>query len=281
MRDRPSGREPKARLRVYIRHLLIFLSLTVLMDTMDAAGASFEELVEQSQFIFKGTVTKLNAATLSQIRPIASTIVVKVDEVVHAPAAIPGDYRGKEVTVLLDRPGTVRTGEQFVFFTRTWMLGSSIAVREVGRMQPEPDVAITRRRVAEAHATVADNKLQNRLTDAELVVAGRVSAVRPAPEDIRRGSASEHDPDWWEAVVQIESVVKGQINEPSLVVLFPSSRDVMWESAPKFREGDEGTWVLRREKMRGLPPTHEYFTALNARDFHSKDQLDRVRRLVR
>jgi hypothetical protein len=154
-------------------------------------------------------------------------------------------------------------------------------VREVGRTESESDVSTTRRRVAEAHAKVADNKLQNRLTDAELVVAGRVSAVRPAPENIRQGSVSEHDPEWWEAVIQIESVLKGQINEPNLVVLFPSSRDVMWESAPKFREGEEGTWLLRRERMRGLPTTHEYFTALNPRDFHSTDQIDRIKRLVR
>jgi len=266
---------------VYVRYLLILLGLIVLMHTRDAAGASFEELVEQSQFIFKGTVTKLNAVTLPQIRATASTIVVKVDDVVYAPSATLENYGGKEVTVLLDRPGTVRAGEQFVFFTRSWMLGSGIAVREVGRTQPESDLSITRRRVAEAHATVADDKLQNRLRDAELVIVGRVSAVRPAPENVHRGSASEHDPNWSEAVIQIESVVKGQINEPSLVVLFPSSRDVMWESAPKFREGEEGTWVLRREKMRGLPPTHEYFTALNPRDFHSKDQLDRVKRLAK
>jgi hypothetical protein len=74
------------------------------MDTRDAAGASFEELAEQSQFIFKGTVTKLNAATLPQIRATASTIVVKVDEVVQAPPAMREVYRGKEVTVLLNRP---------------------------------------------------------------------------------------------------------------------------------------------------------------------------------
>jgi hypothetical protein len=264
-----------------LRYLALFLGLMAVVSARDAASAGFEELVEQSQFVFKGTVTKLSAATLPQIRATASTIIVKVDEVVHAPPATLEDYRGKEVTVLLDRPGTVRTGEQFIFFTTSWMLGSSIAVREVGRAQPDPDVAITRRRVAEAHTTVADNKLQNRLKDAELVVVGRVSAVRPAPENIRRGSASEHDPDWSEAVIQIESVVKGQIDEASLVVLFPSSRDVMWESAPKFREGEEGTWAFRRERMRGLPPTYEYFTALNPRDFHSKDQLDRVRRLVR
>ncbi len=266
---------------MYIRYLLIFLGLMAMINAKDAAAASVEESVQHSHFDFKGTVTKVNAATLPQIRPTARTIIVKVDEVVHAPPAILGDYKGKEITVQLNQPGGVRTGQQFVFFTTSWMFGSSIAVREIHREQPEPDVASTRRRVAEARRTVADNKLQNRLTDAELVVAGRVSAVRPAPENIRRGSVAEHDAEWEEAVIQIESVLKGQINEQSIVILFPSSRDVMWKSAPKFREGEEGTWVLRRERMRGLPPTEEYFTALNPRDFHSKDQLDRIKRLVR
>jgi hypothetical protein len=265
---------------VYIRYLLIFLGLMAMINAKDAAAASVEESVQHSHFDFKGTVTKVNAATLPQIRPTARTIIVKVDEVVHAPPIL-GDYTGKEVTVRLNQPGGVRTGQQFVFFTTSWMFGSSIAVREIHRTQAEPDMASIRRQVAEARRTVADNKLQNRLTDAELVVAGRVSAVRPAPENIRRGSVAEHDAEWEEAVIQIESVLKGQINEQSIVILFPSSRDVMWKSAPKFREGEEGTWVLRRERMRGLPPTEEYFTALNPRDFHSKDQLDRIKRLVR
>jgi len=266
---------------VYIRYLIIFSGLMALINAKDAAAASFEELVEHSQFVFKGTVTKVNAATLPQIRPTASTIIVNVDEVLHPPPANLGEYKGKEVTVLLNRPVTVKTGEQFVFFTTSWMFGASIAVREVGRIEPEPDIAMTRNRLAEAQATVADNKLQNRLADAELVVTGRVSAVRPAPDHIRRGSVAEHNPEWAQAVIEIESVLKGQINERSLIILFPTSRDVMWQRAPKFREGEEGTWVLRKERMRGLPPTEEYFTALNPRDFHSKDQLDRVKRLVR
>jgi len=265
---------------VYMRYLIIFSGLMALINAKDAAAASVEESVQHSHFDFKGTVTKVNAATLPQIRPTASTIIVKVDEVVHAPPIL-GDYTGKEVTVRLNQPGGVRTGQQFVFFTTSWMFGSSIAVREIHRTQAEPDMSSVRRRVAEARRTVADNKLQNRLTHAELVVVGRVSVVRAAPENIRRDSVAEHDAGWEEAVIQIESVLKGQINEQSIVILFPSSGDVMWKSAPKFREGEEGTWVLRRERMRGLPPTEEYFTALNPRDFHSKDQLDRIKRLVR
>src|SRR5262245_19123925 len=119
---------------MYIRYLIIFSGLIALINANDAAAASYEESMEQSQFVFKGTVTKVNAATLPQIRPTASTIIVKVDEVVHAPPPILGDYKGKEVTVQLNRPGAVRTGEQFVFFTTNWMFGSTIALREVDQI---------------------------------------------------------------------------------------------------------------------------------------------------
>jgi hypothetical protein len=266
---------------VYIRYLIIFSGLMALINAKDAAGASYEELMGQSQFVFKGTVIKVNAATLPQIRPTASTIIVSIDEVLHLPPANLGDYKGKEVTVLLNRPGTAKTGEQFVFFTTSWMFGASIAVREVGRTEPVPDISMTRSRIAEAAATAAHSKLQNRVTSAEVVVAGRVVDVRPAPEQVRRGPLTEHDPHWWEAVIQIESVLKGQINERRLVILFPSSGDVMWQNAPKFREGQEGIWALRKEKMRTMPQTQEYFTALDRLDFHSNDQLDRIKQLIR
>jgi hypothetical protein len=159
------------------------------------------------------------------------------------------------------------------------MLGSSIAVREVGRM--EPDITMTGSRAAEAMATAAQKKLQDRVMSGELVVAGRVSDVRPAPEDVRRGPHTEHDPHWWEAVIQIESVLKGQINEQRVVILFPSSGDVMWKNAPKFHEGEKGIWVLRREKMEAMPATQAHLTALNPLDFHPTDQLDRIQQLVR
>jgi len=266
---------------VYIRYLIIFSGLMALINANDAAAASVEESLEHSQFVFKGTVTKVNAATLPQIRPTASTIIVKVDEVVHAPPPILGDYKGKEVTVQLNRPGAVRTGEQFVFFTTNWMFGSTIALREVDRRQPDADISITRSRVAEAHARLAENRLQNRLSDAELVVSGRVDDVQPAPEHVRRGPLSEHNAHWQQAVIQIESVLKGQINDRRVVILFPSSSDVMWKSAPKFREGEEGIWVLRREKLEAMPPTQDYLTALDPMDFYFRDQLDRIRRLVK
>jgi hypothetical protein len=105
-------------IRYLIRYLMSVLTLVVLMDAKDAA--SFEEWVARSQFVFKGTVTQVNAATLPEIRATASTIIVKVDEVLVAPAIL-GDYTGKDVTVQLNQPGAVETGKQFVFFTTSWI----------------------------------------------------------------------------------------------------------------------------------------------------------------
>ena len=250
---------------MYIRHLMVFLSLAAVLGCRHALAASLEDLAQRSQFVFQGTVTKLNAATLPQIRPTASTIIVKVDDVLHAPPAFLGDYSGKEITVQVSQPG-IRRGEQFVFFTTSWMFGSNIAVREVGRM--EPDITISRGRVTAALATAARNTLQNRVTNGELVVAGRISDVRPAPEQVRADSHTEHDPLWQEAVIQIEFVLKGHINDRRVVILFPGSNDVMWQSAPRFREGEQGIWVLRIEKIEKMPATHEHLTALNPLDFH-------------
>jgi len=266
---------------VYIRYVIPILGLMCIIYPRGAAAESFEESATPWQFVFKGRVIKIHAATLPQIRPTARTIIVKVDEVVQEPPSILGDYKGKEVTVQLSRPGAVRAGEQFVFFTTSWMYGNGIALRELDRRQPDAHISITRGQVAETQAKHTENRLQNRLNDAELVVSGRVSTVKPAPDDIRRHFISEHDPHWWEAVIEIDSVLKGQINERSVVVLFPSSRDVMWERAPKFREGQEGTWILRKEAIQGTTPPQEYFTAVHALDFHSPEHIERIKRLIR
>lgn len=180
---------------MYIRHLMVFLSVAAVIGARDAAGETFEDLLQQSQFAFQGTVTKVNAATLPQIRPTARTIVVKVDDVLHAPPSILGDYKGKEITVQLDQPDALRAGEQFVFFTTSWMYGSSIAVREVGRMKP--DITMTRGRVAAALATAARNMLQNKSRAASLLWPdecpmydprrSRFAATPPIPSTIPSG----------------------------------------------------------------------------------------------
>lgn len=113
-------------------------------------------------------------------------------------------------------------------------------------------------------------------TDASLpdiICMGRVTAVRPGPH---RGPITEHDPDWQEAIIRVESWIKGVQANQDIVVRFPGSLDVAWYEAPKLKVGQEGTFFLRKDKITGLPKAIlgnyevDAYTALNAEDFRLK-----------
>jgi hypothetical protein len=231
-----------------------------------------QDLVRNSQFVFRGTIRQVGSATLPGIRVSDQTAVVTVDEVLKAPARL-GDYTGRTITVQLRQP--VAADHALVFFTTSWLYGTGLAVREVGRLDAQP--AALRLRIADAEKKMADDKLQARIRNAELVVVGRVTALR----DLNPGRAplSEHDPLWRRASVTIQSVEKGTPAGATVSVLFPASNDVMWYRSPRFKVGQEGIWILDRDvaKQFGV----EGFTALDPLDFHPKAELERIRRLIR
>lgn len=81
------------------------------------------------------------------------------------------------------------------------------------------------------------------------MVAGKVVAVRLPTEPVaakKRGRASvtypitEHDPNWREAIIQIDNVFKGAHRQGQVIVRFPASSDVMWHGASKFEAGQQG-----------------------------------------
>jgi hypothetical protein len=169
----------------------------------------------------------------------------------------------------------VAADRALVFFTTSWLYGTGLAVREVGRLDAQ--AAALRPRIADAERKVADEKLQARIRNAELVVVGRVTALRDL--NPRRAPLSEHDPLWRRASVSIQSVEKGTHAGATVGVLFPASNDVMWYRSPRFKVGQEGIWILDRDvaKQFGV----EGFTALEPLDFHPKAELERIRRLIR
>jgi hypothetical protein len=236
-----------------------------------AAQPDLAELARQSNVIVGVTVVRLRAANVSGVPASDNTVVVKVGRVYDAPRSIAG-FAGAEITVLSTDPGTLRVGDQLVLFARTWLAGDHIAVQEVGRL-PGAGAADLPRRIAAARQGGADQDLRARLTAADVVVRGRVTAVRPATPDPARGG-SEHDPFWQEAVIRVSAVLKGDSSLQEVVVLFPGSRDIAWVNAPRFRVGQKGIWILTRDaKANGL-------TALDPLDFQAASELARVRRLL-
>jgi hypothetical protein len=207
-----------------------------------ARPASVKDLTRSADFVFRGTVQKIGAANLSIVEPDSRTAVVRVDQVLKAGGTL-DDFTGREVTVFLN--GGVKAGEQRVFFTGVRLLGESLGVAEVGR--PFGLAADLGAQVGSARGEILREDVAARLAAADVAVAGRVLSTRATYETPKSGPITEHDPLWWEAVLEVTSVLKGQVTGQTVTFWYPSSADVMWAAVPKPGVGHEGTWLLHRQ----------------------------------
>jgi hypothetical protein len=241
-------------------------------------SASVADLVRQSSFIFAGTVRKLNSSTVPVVPASEGTVVVRVDEVLHN-AGVLTDILGKDITVQLATPRSIKEGEKAVFFSTVATYGDSVAVRELAHLGIERQgTGPLRTQVDEALRRMPDERLQKRIEQAALIVAGTVILARPSGGTGQRVPPSEHDPEWWEATVRVQSVVKGQAPATDLVILFPHSDDVRWFASPKFKEGQQGVFLLHRTDNEQLRARG--YTALDALDYQPMEQLGHIKTLM-
>jgi hypothetical protein len=255
--------------------MLLFTSFG--MVNQDPSTRQVAELLGNSTFVFKGQVLKVRSTTMPEsVAAMDRTVTVKVEEVILAPDTL-DDFTGREITVLLLKADSVKAGEHTVFFTNGWFYGSSLAVREVGKTRIDQNKLVSAQ-VSDMKEKVEDQKVQARIAQADLVVVGTVSEIRPARDQVRTTRISEHEPDWWEAVIKVESVLKGQPSQRDVVVLYPHSIDVMWYGTPKFSKGQQGVFLLRKEQRSDFPING--FTAPNRLDFQPLRQVDRIKRLT-
>jgi hypothetical protein len=239
------------------------------------ASREVDRLARRSSFIFEGTVERTAAATLPAVPVDEATAVVHVDRVFQVPEVL-GDQTDRDITVQLLK-ADMEKGRRALFFASGWLYGDSIAVTEVGRtsMDNPDDLG---KQLEQAKLRAEERELLERIAKASLIVVGRVSRIAPAQKR-RRVAESEHDARWLVADLEVESVEKGRHARAKRVPLaFPSSDDVQWYWRPKPELGQEGIWILHREKVPGLP--QGAFTALDPRDFQPRAQLDHVRRLI-
>jgi hypothetical protein len=211
-------------------------------------------VVEPSSIIFSGTVSQLGATSFADVPKSAQTIVVRVDSVLKKPSAV-SLKKGDNVTVEVKDPGAFQPGAQATFYTDGWIFGSGIAVKELrhvmgaGGGKPGGTVAAEEKSLRQIQQQTSDQELKQRLASADFVVIARVT-------DISKWTApklasvpyhvTEHDPDWHDAVIQIESMLKGpKLKKKKLVVRFPQCNDVAWVHAPKFEKQQEGIFFLK------------------------------------
>jgi len=246
-----------------------------------------DALAGQARFVFRGTVQRLNAATIPEVHDTSSTAVVRVDETIQAPRPL-SHYTGKEITVLLAAPIEVKTGDQAVFFADAWLFGNKgVAVRSLGHHPPGPQTVALRAPGSDPVANLEDRDTRAHFDSAESVLSGRVVSVR-VPAGIDEGRPPrEHDPEWREAVVEVEQVHKGSPATKQVTVRFPASNDRMWHRAPKFLAGQRGHFMLHTpaaaaDRDRRAAPVRpaDYYEVLHSEDFEPEEHPGRVQRLL-
>src|SRR5215831_1539814 len=172
------------------------------------ASSRIEDLAQQARFVFKGTVRQLKAATMPEVPVTDRTIVVRVDEVIHAPEIL-SHYTGQDITVQLGTRKKVEVGQEAVFFTNGWLFGKSVAVQSIDHHPVNRAMAALRHTTGDPVKNLADHDLRAHFDNADLVVSGRVTSVR-MPQGMAgaptRLPPSEHDPLWQEAVVEVDTV---------------------------------------------------------------------------
>lgn len=280
-----------------------FLSCSILWVSLLAPAAvafpqgmgSQAALVQQSTIIFAGTVSQLGATSFADVPKSAQTIVVRVESVLKKPAAV-SLKKGDNVTVEVKDPNAFRPGIEVTFYTDGWMFGSGVAVKELShemgaRGGKAGRAGVDERALGRIEEQISDQELKQRMASADFVVLARVTDIRPwtIPDAASvPHRVTEHDPDWHDAVIKIESVLKGpKPKKNKLVVRFPQCNDVAWAHAPKFEKNQEGIFFLMKDEVSGAPVALlegtevNAYTCLRPGDWLPKSDAARVRSLLK
>jgi hypothetical protein len=257
---------------------MILVALCCLAVTDPVPGSAQDSsLINRSSIIFVGTVVRLHAVSFRAVPASKKTAVVRVDRVIEKPGTV-ALTAGHEITVELKEPAKFKEGSSATFYAQGWILGQGIAVREVGHEASTPAAAASTgqigARVAQARQQLSDADLRARLSGADMVVVGRVSAVRKAAVSAGgRKFITEHDPDWQEATIRVESAMKGARAGDEVVLRFPGSNDVMYRNAPKFKADQEGVFIMKKDSVTGLPRLMVGTTQVDAYVVHRSSTL--------
>jgi len=273
----------------------LWLALSSCAGTVTPQAANSQAaLMKQSSIVFAGTVSQLGATSFAQVPKSAQTIVVRVDAVVRKPSAV-SLKKGDSVTVEVKDPAAFREGAQATFYTEGWIFGSGVAVRELGHEinpggAPTTAAAADEKGQATASEQFSDQELRDRINNSDFVIIGRVTDVHRwnAPKSGKAYHVTEHDPDWHEAVVEVQSVLKGgKVKGNKVIVRFPQRNDVAWVHTPKFAKNQQGIFCLNPDQATGAPITKmggqkvNVYTCLGHGDSLPMSEEARVRSLLK
>jgi hypothetical protein len=258
-------------------------------------------------FVFTGKVIK-NAASLIANVVTRNTIIIEVRHIIKAPAMF-SSLAGQQVTVRFKKLPKLKKNAVLTVFANGWIFSDSVALDAVG-INEETDKVMMAASINTTLTATNDADLKDRIDSAELGVVGKVVKIEkadvpdtPLSLSVTKSKAkskdeppttkiSEHDPNWHQATIKVDEVVKGAKGNKNVKVLFPKSDDVRWYKVAKFAVGQQGVWLLQKGKdqeIKGIPPKLAeaipdgpgVFTALHEKDFLPLSELGKVKSLIK
>lgn len=266
------------RRSMLLASVVLVVAVTAACRARSGGGAPADSLrafTSGAEFIFVGTTVLPRASTIDA-EDVTNLAIVRVDSILVGAGTFSG-LAGQQVTVQLRTTADTAVGAPRVYFTRGWHFGEGIGVIETGSLAAPAGTAVQAmgKEIERVRQEQSDADLRAELRSAERVVMGRVSAVRRA--DIPR-LATEHDPDWQEADIEIAQALKGGAEPRTVTVLWVGSDDPMWRGAPRLAAGQEGIWLLRRFDAPGV--RLERLTVTRSTDAWPRAAEERIRRLL-
>jgi hypothetical protein len=242
-----------------------------------------QDLAEEASFIFRGEVIQLDASTMGRPSPRDRTAIVRVESVLLAAEPLL-PWEGKDITLHLARREQLREGRHYEFYTHPQTFGDSLAVISLGHRAVKGAAADTSV-VADPTQALRSRQLRKHVEEADLIIVGRVSAIR-LPEVAGAASGSrEHvtskDPRWREAVVDVSEVKKGDLPAASVVALFPTGRHLVWQAAPSLQPGDEGVFLLHKATADEAVYSSASYTCLHQVDLQPVSRAEDIREQLR
>jgi hypothetical protein len=250
--------------------------------------ATISKQASTAPLIFKGKILKAKAATMREITA-DNTMVFQVEQVIKAPDMLKA-IAGQNITIRFKRTPRLRSGSKLTIFCQGWIFGDSLAVDVIDYTTTTVNEAFVEK-VQQSRTSAKDAVLKKRLDSAAVGVVGTVSKIEKTQNGNQTTHISEHDPNWHEATIDVDEVVKGQKNTKEVKVLFPKSDDIRWHKVNKYTEGQKGIWLLQKGQQQdtegihpkilaAIPSNTKVLTALHPVDFLPINELGKVKSLL-
>ena len=258
-------------------------SLLLIMTQCNAQNypSELDQLVRGASFIFRAKIALMNTVTTDE-ENVSGAGVAKVTEVIDAPLSL-RHIAGQQITVRFSEGTKPHAGEERIFFTEPYWIGESLGVTEKGSIMKGDKLYDSKEissYIRQARAKQDDEQLKNLLDSSKLVVTGKVIKINIPKGYIRM--ATEHDPEWREAEIQTEEILKGKTEGKMVRILFASSKDLMFLEAPKLKAGDEGIFITQTtDPTTAKLLQNEYMLLEHSSFLKGKEKIQKIRSLLR